>query len=629
MDDYRGITVGISIAKLYSLLLLSRLDKWAEQNQMRADCQAGFRHGRGTVDNAFILKHVVDKYKGEKKPVYAAFIDFKKAYDSVNRLILWECLQGLGLHGDIINSTMAMYLDVRLCVRVGGLCGATFGSDVGVKQGDPLSPLLFGLFIDRLEHVFNGILPNTGVTLAGKLLKNLLYADDLVLLAESPQELQQFLDVLHRTCKVSKVIDMTVNVKKSEAVLFNKQFHPDNVHVQLFYDGRELQLKPMFIYLGILFDEDVGTHRSIERNISSSRKAMYALVRRCYQLNIRNVGLKCRLFDTLVSPILNFGCEVWGPDMLKGKPLAHNISSPAEALHLNFLKQCLGVRITTPTHILLRELDRNPIALTWIKSCVKFWNKIQSRDDADLTKQAMMESTQMASRGVTNGWCSHFFKCLSKFDIELPNDGSLFLNEDLIVEKAYSKWWKDSVKGMPLNFNVRGVPESVHNGFRSVTYVQWFECDDETKSTSFWKHLVEPEQIKIVSQFRMGVHWLNIDAGRFRNGTNRTGRKCLCCDQNEVEDEAHILTCPVYSEIRCKYPELFRDFNIDSIDSTNQSFDPIIKQFMNPRHNMQPQKFWEAFASFLFNCKIKRQRVMESLTNVDQPREDGTSAENQ
>jgi sorting nexin-29 len=192
-DDYRGIVVGKSLAKLYSMIMLQRLDRWAEHGGLRAKGQAGFRHGRGTPDNAFILNHIVEKYRVNRKPVYAVFIDFRKAYDCVDRDLLWKSLSSLGLHGHFLESLRQMYADVRIRVRANGQLGEDFSSDTGVKQGDALSPLLFGLFIDRIEGFINGLDTEVGVWLKDMLLRVLLYADDVVLLAESLQGLQQLL----------------------------------------------------------------------------------------------------------------------------------------------------------------------------------------------------------------------------------------------------------------------------------------------------------------------------------------------------------------------------------------------------------------------------------------------------
>ena len=263
LDDHRGIAVGSALAKLYSIILLKRLDKWAEGNGMRAKGQAGFRNGRGTLDNAFVLNHLIEKYRAKKKPLYAAFIDFRKAYDSIDRSRLWDCLRGMGINGRILDSLMEMYREVTMAVRVRGELGPEFHANMGVKQGDPLSPLLFGLFIDRIESVFSNILPGVGIQMGNMLVQVLLYADDLVLLAESPAQLQSMLDVLQNFCACNS---LTVNVKKSEVVVFNKHHHqPDAGEVHLVYKGQPLVVSPHFVYLGFQFDGK-GLGNCIDRN---------------------------------------------------------------------------------------------------------------------------------------------------------------------------------------------------------------------------------------------------------------------------------------------------------------------------------------------------------------------------
>jgi len=82
-NGYRGIAVGMALSKLYSMVLLIRLDQVAENQGMRAKGQAGFRKGRGTPDNAFVLQHAIESCQKRGKTMIVAFIDFEKAYDRV------------------------------------------------------------------------------------------------------------------------------------------------------------------------------------------------------------------------------------------------------------------------------------------------------------------------------------------------------------------------------------------------------------------------------------------------------------------------------------------------------------------------------------------------------------------
>ena len=129
----------------YILRCFGRLDAWAERQGLRAAGQYGFRKGKGTADCCFVLNHVMEACDHHRQAVYAVFVDSRKAYDSVDREVLWECLKRLGVHGHMLRTLQEMYAMVRLRVRGGGRLGEEFESKRGVKQGDPLSPLLFGL----------------------------------------------------------------------------------------------------------------------------------------------------------------------------------------------------------------------------------------------------------------------------------------------------------------------------------------------------------------------------------------------------------------------------------------------------------------------------------------------------
>jgi hypothetical protein len=90
------------------LVLNTRGDKWAEANGHRARGQFGFRHGKGTVEAMFVLRHTIELYRSKNRPVYCAFIDFKKAYDCIDRDLLWRAIQAMGVHGDYITTLQQM-----------------------------------------------------------------------------------------------------------------------------------------------------------------------------------------------------------------------------------------------------------------------------------------------------------------------------------------------------------------------------------------------------------------------------------------------------------------------------------------------------------------------------------------
>jgi len=87
-NNYRGITVGPILAKLFAMILDKRLSKWAGQHGLRAKGQAGFRKNYHTTDQLFILRILIKQSKAKKKPLYFCFMDFKKAFDTMSHEVL-------------------------------------------------------------------------------------------------------------------------------------------------------------------------------------------------------------------------------------------------------------------------------------------------------------------------------------------------------------------------------------------------------------------------------------------------------------------------------------------------------------------------------------------------------------
>ena len=88
LDNYRGISLISCFSKLFTSVLNNRLEKFIEVNQIIGEEQAGFRHGYSTLGNIYILKTIIDFYLSKKKRLFVAFVDFRKAYDNLNRSAL-------------------------------------------------------------------------------------------------------------------------------------------------------------------------------------------------------------------------------------------------------------------------------------------------------------------------------------------------------------------------------------------------------------------------------------------------------------------------------------------------------------------------------------------------------------
>ena len=149
-DNYRGITLLSCMGKLFTLMLNERLKCFININGLLHEEKTGFRDDYSTIDRIFSLSLIVNIYLSKGKRLYAAFIDYKKAFDSINRVAIWKKLVGNGIHGLILKVIFNMYDKAKSCVSCGNQQSEYFQSNVGVRQGENLSPLLFALFLNDL-----------------------------------------------------------------------------------------------------------------------------------------------------------------------------------------------------------------------------------------------------------------------------------------------------------------------------------------------------------------------------------------------------------------------------------------------------------------------------------------------
>ena len=119
--SYRGISLAPTMYKLYCSILNRRLSYWSEQNDKVVDEQNGFRKGRSTTDQILSLTNIIDTRKKLKKSTFCAFIDFKKAYDTIDRTLLWNRLSDIGICGKMFMAIKSLYVSVRSCVRINSL----------------------------------------------------------------------------------------------------------------------------------------------------------------------------------------------------------------------------------------------------------------------------------------------------------------------------------------------------------------------------------------------------------------------------------------------------------------------------------------------------------------------------
>jgi len=163
----------------------------------------------------------------------------------------------------------------------------SFRCQQGVKQGCPLSPLLFGLYLDALEGCLDGR-ECDALALANVHVRLLLFVDDLALMSELEVGLQQQLNTLLQFCAKRGFI---VNVKKTKVMVFNSA----NPCQKFVFEGDVIERVQTFKYLGILLETTPNLDSVVEHLASVSRRSLFTLNHRCAELRIMDVKLRCDL----------------------------------------------------------------------------------------------------------------------------------------------------------------------------------------------------------------------------------------------------------------------------------------------------------------------------------------------
>lgn len=192
VNNYRGISLISCAFKVLLSLMATRLSKASEETGLISKEQSGFRKREEAVAQATALAEIVRRRWIKGKATYGAFIDFKKAYDRVYHEHLFRILEQAGIRGTFLQLIKTMYKEAKYEVRVGDAISDTFSPTRGAKQGDPLSPILFIIYINScLERSsVRGVIPSTGTGIC----KGLMYADDVVNLERKREDVQGTLD---------------------------------------------------------------------------------------------------------------------------------------------------------------------------------------------------------------------------------------------------------------------------------------------------------------------------------------------------------------------------------------------------------------------------------------------------
>ena len=538
-DNYRGITLLSCLGKLFTACLSARISNFMyDTNKMGVE-QAGFRPGYSTMDHIFTLHCIIEQYKKKKNGrVYVAFVDYSKAFDLVERSSLWVKLLQNGIKGRIVNVIRNMYDNAKSCVKSGDSISEFFSCNVGVRQGENLSPVLFAIYLNDFSQAigssFDG-LESLSVELQDEIdvfmkLYVLLYADDTIVLAESADQLQKALNKLDEYCKIWS---LKINISKTKIVIFAKgkvRSFPK------FYVGKdEIEVTNDYVYLGVTFHNDGSFKNAKLKQINQARKAMYGLLSKTRLLGLP-VDIVIELFNVCIIPILLYGAEVWGFE---------NIDE-VEIFHRQFLRIILKSYKFTPKPMLYGETGVFDLRTLIDSRMVGFWARLRNCNKGKISSLMCCFTSNVNNKSDNDcnirkfEWCKKI-KCI----LECTGYSHVWDNPSLC----------DKLMKKQISIKLKDI-------FRDK-WLQNLDSNSQCTIYKLFKHnhclenyltLLDAHHRITISNFRMRVHQLPITNARFYEDKDIAAKidtKCKLCDTNSTGDEIHYLFyCPFFHNER-------------------------------------------------------------------------------
>ena len=528
-DNYRAIALSCCLSKFYAAILNRRLLNFAIENNIIHKSQLGFMPGNRCSDAMIILYNLFVKYcKQRNGYMYGCFVDFRKAFDTIPRHLLFQKLLSHNITEKFYDSIDNMYTQALACIPLGEEITSSFRINQGVKQGCILSPLLFNIFLADLPDQLNHGDARPVQINDTESLNSLIWADDLLILSESESGLNTMLQNLLSYTQKNL---MHVNLDKTKCMIFNKTGRL--IRRTFSFGNTRLEMVKEYKYLGFLVTPSFNITTALVDLKDRGLRAYGALKAKLGISFRKHIPTTLYLFDSLIKPILLYASDFWATLKLPQ-------NNPVELLHRKFCKQLLGVNLQTTNNAVYLELGRLPLEIYAKKNAAKNWDRIFLQQ---IGNELLLASCNVPSE---NNWISTVRNTFEKVDMldtflnENPSDtttpfSALFYQEkDIFISTAL---------------------ESIQNMSKMKTYAflkQSWKIED---------YLLQVQNVKnrtALTKLRLSDHTLAIEKGRHQD-IIQCDRKCPFCPEN-VEDEFHFLIkCPVYKSLR---ESLFDDINI-------------------------------------------------------------------
>ena len=564
--NYRGISLLCTCAKLYSSVLNQRLTRHLEEKKILADEQNGFRSNRSCLDHVFTLYSIIKGRMENNLNTFAAFIDFKKAFDLVNRNYLLYKILNIGIEGKLYFAIKSLLTNTRSCVRVNDYYTDYFDINTGIRQGDGLSSTLFACFINDLVTEINNC--QLGIQIGNKILSCLLYADDFAIMAENEQNLQSMLICLSEWCKKW---DITININKSNVIHFRPN-RRKNSEFMFHINTQNILYVDCYKYLGVYMDAHLKMNVTIKKYADSGSRALGAIITKYKQMPYMCYKTYTKLFDACVYPILDYCSPIW----------SHCNCNDIDDIQYRAMRVYLGINRYAAKIAIIGDMGWMPGNIRRKIHLIRYWNRLISLQDDRITKVLFLHDYNSNN----NTSICHAMK-LTFIEINMENvyNSLTLCNIDDVKSKLLciyqEKWYSEIINKPKLRFYKK------------------FKKNYCTESYLLYNSITRIQR-SYLTQLRLGILQINVEIGRYKNMTLEK-RICNICDSNDVEDEIHFLfTCKTYKIERTNWFSKM-DVNINILKTVTNDYNELLQTIFN---------YPSATANYVIKCIEKRKSIL-------------------
>lgn len=375
--NYRGVSLLNTGGKIFTKILQKRMQKFVKENKLITESQAGYREDYSTIDHVYSLKGMIEICKRRGKKLYACFVDKSAAFDTVNRRKLIRKVQKMFKSSRVTRVIRNLYKGTKAKVWDGENLSDEFETTVGVRQGCNLSGLLFNIYMNELPDKLRGGIKLKG----GVIVKCLIYADDVVLVAESKDALQMMINRLVEYCEDN---DLVINEEKTKVVVFGQIGRPPKE--DWYIRRKKIEKVKEIKFLGVLFQTSGSLKGHMKERKMKCKAAIGAMRNIIIDKGI-NTETKIRIYEATAKTILLYGAEVFGVEE----------QGEIEIAERYFYRMLYDLPRWTPKHFITTELGNKRISAKVRSRMCEYRRKVESMGEQRIPRivQATMREMGM------------------------------------------------------------------------------------------------------------------------------------------------------------------------------------------------------------------------------------------